>query len=94
MEGTAREVMTGQAECVQEDETVLDADRTTSQLGVGALPIGDDDRLEGVLPDRDIVLRLPVVDEQQLAGVLSGALVAEDATPELVVSVVHGVRRD
>ena len=58
MASTAREIMTGGVECVQEDETVLDAARKMSQLGVGALPIcGNDDRLKGMLTDRDIVVR-------------------------------------
>jgi CBS domain-containing protein len=39
MASTAREIMTGGVECVKEDETVLDAARKMSQLGVGALPI-------------------------------------------------------
>ena len=59
MAATAREIMTGGVECVQEDETVLDAARKMSQLGVGALPIcGNDDRLKGMLTDRDIVVKV------------------------------------
>ena len=59
MAATAREIMTGGVECVQEDETVLDAARKMSQLGVGALPIcGSDDRLKGMLTDRDIVVKV------------------------------------
>ena len=59
MAGTAREIMTGGVECVQEDETVLDAARKMSQLGVGALPIcGSDERLKGMLTDRDIVIKV------------------------------------
>jgi CBS domain-containing protein len=55
---TAREVMTGGAECVGENETLLDAARKLADLDVGALPIcGDDDRLKGMLTDRDIVVR-------------------------------------
>jgi CBS domain-containing protein len=59
MASTAREIMSGGVECVQEDETVLDAARKMSQLGVGALPIcGSDDRLKGMLTDRDIVVKV------------------------------------
>ena len=59
MASTAREIMTGGVECVREDETVLDAARTMSRLGVGALPIcGNDDRLKGMLTDRDIVVKV------------------------------------
>ncbi|MFI0900455.1 CBS domain-containing protein [Streptomyces sp. NPDC020983] len=56
---TAREIMTPGAQCVGEDETVLDAARTMTDLGVGALPIcGNDDRLKGVVTDRDIVVKV------------------------------------
>jgi CBS domain-containing protein len=59
MASTAREIMTGGVECVQEDETVLDAAKKMDQLGVGALPIcGSDDRLRGMLTDRDIVVKV------------------------------------
>lgn len=56
---TAREIMTGDATCVQEDQTVEDAARMMAELDVGALPIcGNDDRLKGMLTDRDIVVKV------------------------------------
>ncbi|GLW73758.1 signal transduction protein [Kitasatospora phosalacinea] len=56
---TAREIMTEGAECVGEQESVLDAAEKMTRLGVGALPIcGTDDRLKGVLTDRDIVVKV------------------------------------
>jgi CBS domain-containing protein len=59
MASTAREIMTGGVECVGEDETVLDAAKKMDQLGVGALPIcGNDNRLKGMLTDRDIVVKV------------------------------------
>jgi len=55
---TARDVMTPGAECVGENETLVDAARKMRDLDVGALPIcGEDNRLKGVLTDRDIVVR-------------------------------------
>jgi CBS domain-containing protein len=58
MASTAREIMTGGAECVGEKETIADAARKMAELGVGALPIcGEDDRLKGMLTDRDIVVK-------------------------------------
>jgi CBS domain-containing protein len=58
MSKTARDVMTGGAECIGENETLLDAARKLAELDVGALPIcGDDDRLKGMLTDRDIVVK-------------------------------------
>jgi CBS domain-containing protein len=56
---TAREVMTGGVECIGENETVLDAAKKLAQLDVGAMPIcGEDDRLKGMLTDRDIVVKV------------------------------------
>jgi CBS domain-containing protein len=55
----AREIMTRDARCVRSSETVLDAARRMAELGVGALPIcGEDDRLKGMLTDRDIVVKV------------------------------------
>ena len=55
---TAREIMHTGATCVQEDETLEDAARRMSELDVGALPIcGPDDRLHGIITDRDIVVK-------------------------------------
>ena len=54
----AREVMTGDAQCVQENQTLADAARLMRDLDVGALPIcGEDNRLKGMVTDRDIVVR-------------------------------------
>ena len=55
---TARDIMSGGAECVREDETLVDAARKMRDLDVGALPIcGNDDKLKGMLTDRDIVVK-------------------------------------
>jgi CBS domain-containing protein len=54
---TARDVMTGGAECAGVDDTVSEAARKMRDLNVGALPIcGEDNRLKGMITDRDIVL--------------------------------------
>ena len=51
--------MTPGVECVQENETLIDAARKMRDLDVGALPIcGDDNRLKGMLTDRDIVVKV------------------------------------
>jgi CBS domain-containing protein len=58
MSKTAREIMTGSAECVGENETLTDAAKKMARLDVGSLPIcGEDDRLKGMLTDRDIVIK-------------------------------------
>ncbi|MET9963726.1 CBS domain-containing protein [Streptomyces sp. NPDC006326] len=56
---TAREIMTEGAECIGAEETVLEAAKKMERLGVGALPIcGTDNRLKGMLTDRDIVVKV------------------------------------
>jgi len=55
---TAREIMTDQVECIGENDTLVDAARKMRDLDVGALPIcGEDNRLKGMVSDRDIVVR-------------------------------------
>ena len=55
----ARDIMTPDAQCVGENDTVLDAAKRLTELGVGAMPIcGEDDRLKGMLTDRDIVVKV------------------------------------
>jgi CBS domain-containing protein len=59
MASTAREIMTGGVECVGENQSVLDAAKKMDDLGVGALPIcGEDNRLKGMITDRDIVVKV------------------------------------
>jgi CBS domain-containing protein len=54
----ARDVMSTDCTCVGENETLLDAARMLAEKDVGALPIcGEDDRLKGMLTDRDIVVK-------------------------------------
>ncbi|MEV7676459.1 CBS domain-containing protein [Streptomyces sp. NPDC088752] len=51
--------MTSGAECVGAEETVLEAAKKLTELGVGALPIcGTDEKLKGMLTDRDIVVKV------------------------------------
>jgi CBS domain-containing protein len=59
MSKTAREVMTGGAECVNESDSISRAASRMAELDVGAMPIcGEDDRLKGMLTDRDIVIKV------------------------------------
>ena len=58
MAETARDIMSGGTECVGENETLDEAARKLAELGVGAMPIcGEDNRLKGMLTDRDIVVK-------------------------------------
>jgi CBS domain-containing protein len=55
---TAREIMTPDATCVGENDTLADAARKMADLNVGSLPIcGSDNRLKGMITDRDIVIK-------------------------------------
>ncbi|MGP4046939.1 CBS domain-containing protein [Streptomyces sp. 2A115] len=55
----AREIMTPGAECIGADASVLQAAQKMTELGVGALPIcGTDNKLKGMLTDRDIVVKV------------------------------------
>jgi CBS domain-containing protein len=56
---TARDVMTGGAECIGENDTITEAAKRLADLDVGAMPIcGEDNRLKGMLTDRDIVVKV------------------------------------
>jgi CBS domain-containing protein len=51
--------MTADAKCIGEDESISDAARKLAEHGFGAMPIcGNDDRLKGMLTDRDIVVKV------------------------------------
>ena len=53
---TARDIMHAGAQCVGEHESLQRAAQLMRDLDVGALPIcGDDNRLKGIITDRDIV---------------------------------------
>jgi CBS domain-containing protein len=55
---SARDIMSPDCTCVGEGETLLDAAKKLAELNVGSLPIcGEDDRLKGMLTDRDIVVK-------------------------------------
>ncbi|MDW8805369.1 CBS domain-containing protein [Streptomyces scabiei] len=60
---SARDVMHTGAECVGEHETLDAAARRMRDLDVGALPIcGDDNKLHGIITDRDIVVKCLAAD--------------------------------
>jgi len=54
----AREMMHKGAECIGEKETLAQAARRMRDLNIGSMPIcGEDQRLQGIITDRDIVVR-------------------------------------
>ena len=133
---TARDIMSGSAECARTTDTLVEAARKMRDLDVGALPIcGEDDRLKGMITDRDIVVkcvadggdptavtvesfaegkpvtigaddsveealrtmtqhgvrRLPVIDGQELVGMVSQADIAKNLPEEKVGDLVEAI---
>jgi CBS domain-containing protein len=70
----ARDIMTADPTCVKEDQTLVDAAKLLRDLDVGALPIcGNDNRLKGMLTDRDIVVKC-IADGGDPKTVTAGSL--------------------
>jgi CBS domain-containing protein len=100
----ARDIMTSGAECIGENDSVLDAAKRLAELDVGAMPIcGEDDRLKGMLTDRDIVVKVlaqgkdPASVRAGELGVGDGKTVtigADDSIEEALRTMIdHKVRR-
>jgi len=51
-----KEIMTPKPECVSPEDSLQDAARKMRNLDVGPLPVCDNDRLAGMITDRDIVI--------------------------------------
>ena len=102
MADKVREVMSENCECVNEDESVLDAAKKLKDLGVGSMPIcGNDDRLKGMLTDRDIVVKV-LAEGRDPASTTAGELGegkpvtigADDSIKETLQTMAqHKVRR-
>jgi len=102
MTKTARELMSQGAECIGENENLVAAARKMRDLGVGALPIcGEDQRLKGMLTDRDIVIKC-VADGTDPSTLQAGQLAegkpvtigADDSAEETLRTMAkHQVRR-
>jgi CBS domain-containing protein len=74
----ARDIMTPECKCVGENETVLDAAKKLAELDVGSMPIcGEDDRLKGMLTDRDIVVKV-LAQGKDPASTRAGELATQD----------------
>jgi len=99
---SARDIMTGSAECASVNDSLADAARKMRDLDVGALPIcGDDNRLAGVITDRDIVVKCIAdggdpgsVKVSELAEGKPVTIGADDPVEEVLSTMTaHGVRR-
>ena len=99
---TAREIMTPDTECVGENESLEDAAKKLADLDVGAMPIcGEDNRLKGMLTDRDIVVKA-IAQGKNLSETRAGELgdgkpvtIGADDSVEEALSTMsqHKVRR-
>jgi len=99
---TAREIMTADVTCIGEKENVTEAARRMAELDVGSLPIcGEDNRLKGMLTDRDIVVKVLAKDRnpgEVTAGELAQGkpvtIGADDDAAEILRTMSeHKVRR-
>ena len=101
---TARDVMSTDCTCVGENDSVLDAAKRLKDLNVGSMPIcGEDDRLKGMLTDRDFVVKVlaegkdPSSVKAGELGVGDGKTVtigADDSIDEALRTMIdHKVRR-
>ena len=98
----ARDIMTPDPECIGENDTVLEAAKRLADLDVGAMPIcGDDNRLKGMLTDRDIVVKCIAeggdpssTKVSELAEGKPVTIGADDSVEEALRTMKeHGVRR-
>jgi CBS domain-containing protein len=75
----ARDIMTPEPTCVRSSDTVYDAARRMAELGVGALPIcGEDNRLKGMITDRDVVVKV-IAEGHDPRAVHAGELAQDEA---------------
>jgi CBS domain-containing protein len=99
---TARDIMHPGAECIGERETLAYAAQRMRDLDIGAMPVcGDDDRLHGIITDRDIVIKC-IAAGGDPASTTAGTLAQgtpvfidanEDAGQVLRVMEEHRIRR-
>jgi CBS domain-containing protein len=99
---TARDIMTADPTCARESDTVHDAAQILAREDVGALPIcGEDNRLKGMITDRDIVVKVlaegkdpRAVHVGELAQGEAVTIGADDEAEEIMRTMTtHRVRR-
>jgi CBS domain-containing protein len=70
----ARDIMSDDCTCIGENDSALDAAKQLAKLGVGSMPIcGEDDRLKGMITDRDIVVKV-LAEDRDPSSVKAGEL--------------------
>jgi CBS domain-containing protein len=97
-----RDAMHEGCECIGEKQSILDAARRMEKRDIGVLPIcGDDDRLKGMLTDRDIVVKVLAQDKDpattRVGELAQGkpVTISADAPVEEALSLMreHAVKR-
>ena len=99
---TVRDAMHAGCECIGENQSLLDAAKRMEERDIGAMPIcGEDDRLKGMLTDRDIVVKA-LAQGRDPASTTCGELaqgnvrwIAADASVNEALSMMreHAVKR-
>lgn len=98
----ARDIMTTDAQCIDETATLTQAAEKLRELDVGAMPIcGEDDRLKGMITDRDIVVKCLAVGKDpntMTAGEIGDGkpvtIGADDSITEAIATMKeHQIRR-
>lgn len=72
-----RDIMTRNPEYLHLGTTVLEAARRMRDLDVGMMPIGDGERLKGMLTDRDITVRVTAENRDPSATAVEDAMTEE-----------------
>jgi CBS domain-containing protein len=74
-----REVMTRPVRTITQTATIYEAAQLMKELGVGAIPVCHDRRLQGILTDRDIIIRV-IAEERNPAETRVADVMTTDVT--------------
>lgn len=98
----ARDIMTRGTECIGENETLVAAAAKLRGFNIGSMPVcGEDNRLKGMLTDRDIVVKC-IADGGDPHSVTAGVLAQgkpvtigadDDISEALATMKAHQIRR-
>jgi CBS domain-containing protein len=80
MASKVRDIMTTNVESIAPDRDLVAAARMMKELNVGSLPVVKDDRLIGIITDRDIVIRAIAEGREPLLELVESHLTADPTT--------------
>jgi len=84
--------MTPNPETAEPSDTLQTAARRMDELNVGALPVVQDNRLVGVLTDRDIVVRAMAAGQDPRSTTVADVMTAEPRSLPIYATVLDAVR--